>query len=174
MTISLHETSVAALARALRNMAAILDKASVWATEKQKTTPPTLSIEQGLLGTRLAPDMFPFSRQIQIATDMAKGCGARLASIEPPKYEDTEASFDDLKVRLEKTASFLDSVDQTAVDASADRQINLKAGTRELSFSGRNYVNVFVLPNVYFHLSMAYAVLRQAGVPIGKNDFLGG
>ncbi len=174
MSISLHETSVGALARALRNTAAILDKASVWATEKQKTTSPNLSVEQGLLTARLTPDMFPFSRQIQIASDMAKGCAARLAGIEPPKYEDTEATLGELKARLEKTAMFLDSVDRAAVEASADREIKLKAGPRELSFSGRDYVCVFVLPNVYFHLSMAYALLRQAGVPIGKNDFLGG
>jgi hypothetical protein len=173
LSYGLHQATIPTLSRALRNAATILDKADAWAVEKQKSTPSVLSVEQGLVQLRLVPDMFPFARQLQIATDVAKGCAARLAGIDPPKYEDTEASFAELKARLATTVAFLESVDAAAVDASVGRTIALKSGGRELSFSAPDYVAQFVIPNVFFHLTMAYALLRQAGVPVGKLDFLG-
>ncbi len=174
MSYGLHQATIPTLARALRNASSILDKAEAWAAEKQKTTPPVLSVEQGLVQQRLVPDMFPFSRQVQIATDVAKGCAARLAGVDPPKYEDNEASFAELKARIAKTVAFLESVDAASVDASVGRTITLKSGGRDLSFAAPDYVAQFVIPNVFFHLTMSYALLRQAGVPVGKLDFLGG
>lgn len=174
MSFGIHEASLPTLARALRNASACLDKAAAWAVDKQQSTPASLNIEQGLTQSRLVPDMFPMARQVQIATDMAKGCAARLAGIEPPRYEDTESTLAELKARLTKTIAFIESVDRHAVDGSAQRSITIKTGGQDVTFTGGDYVTHFVLPNVFFHLTMAYALLRQAGVPLGKRDFLGG
>ncbi len=162
----MYQASIPGIVRMLGNLSAILDKAAAWA-EAKKIDPAVL------VGARLAPDMIPLRGQIQIATDMAKGAGARLAGIEPPRYEDTEQTFDELKARLAKTIDFLNGLDAAKFEGSEDRSITIKAGPRELTFSGRDYLFGFVLPNVYFHLTTAYAILRHNGLEIGKMDFLG-
>ena len=166
MSVSMYQASIPGIVRMLGNLSAILDKAAAWA-EAKKIDPAVL------IGARLAPDMIPLSGQIQIATDMAKGAGARLAGIEPPRYEDTEKTFEELKARLAKTIDFLNGLDAAKLDGSEDRSITIKAGPRELTFSGRDYLFGFVLPNVYFHLTTAYAILRHNGVELSKGDYLG-
>lgn len=173
MSVSFHQMSLPVLSRALRNAATVIDKAAAWAAEKQQATPPSLSVEQGIVQSRLAPDMFPFARQVQIASDVAKGCAARLSGIEPPKYEDNEATFAELRARLDKTIAFIDGVDRVAVEAAGGGSITFKTGGRDLTMTSVDYVNHYVFPNVYFHLTMVYALVRQAGVPVGKMDFLG-
>ena len=126
-----------------------------------------------LLNARLAPDMHSFTRQVQIACDMAKGGAARLSGTEVPSYADTEASIDELKARIAKTLAFVNSIDATAFAGSEDRQVTLKSPTRELQFNGLDYLRGFVLPNFYFHITTAYALLRHNGVEIGKFDYLG-
>lgn len=173
MSVSFHAMSLPVLARALRNAVVVIDKTAAWAAEKQAQTPPSLSVEQGIVQSRLAPDMFPFSRQVQIASDVAKGCAARLSGIEPPKYEDNEASLAELRARLEKTIAFIEGVDAAKVEAAAGGTVTFKTGGRDLAMTSVDYVNHYVFPNVYFHLTMVYALARQAGVPVGKMDFLG-
>jgi hypothetical protein len=117
--------------------------------------------------------MFPLARQVQIATDQAKGCCARLAGVEIPKYADDEATFANLRGRIARTIAFVESFEPAAIDGSEDRAITLTAGSRELRFAGQQYLVSFVLPNFYFHATAAYALLRHCGLPIGKRDFLG-
>ena len=123
---------------------------------------------------RLAPDMLPLKNQVFIAGDMAKGCGARLAGVEIPKYEDTETSFSDLKARLAKTIAFLEGLDRKAFAGSENKHIVLKFPNATFEFNGADYVGKFVLPNVYFHITTAYGILRNRGVALGKSDYLGG
>jgi len=151
----------------LNALSAILDKAEAFAAAK-KVDPAVL------LNTRLAPDMFPLIRQVQVATDLAKNGAARLAGVEPPRYEDKETTIAELKARLAKTVAFVKSLDPKQVDAAAGRQITFPLGlTNKGQMQGDDYLNHFVLPNVYFHLAAAYAILRHCGVEIGKQDFLG-
>lgn len=166
MTISMYKASIPVFVRALNNLSAILDKAVAHA-EAKKIDPAVL------VNARLAPDMFPLSRQIQIATDGVKGCAARLAGIEIPSYADTESTFPELKERIAKTIAFITAVPAEKVDGSEEKDISLKAGPRELSFKGQDYLTGFVLPNLFFHSSITYAILRHNGVEIGKMDFLG-
>lgn len=173
MSVSFHAMTLPVLARALRNGIAVVDKTAAWAEAKQAQTPPSLSVEQGIVQSRLAPDMFPFSRQVQIASDVAKACAARLSGVEPPKYEDNEASLAELRARLQKTIDFIEGVDAAKVDAAAGGTVTFKTGGRDLTMKSVDYVNDYVFPNVYFHLTMVYALVRQAGVPVGKMDFLG-
>jgi uncharacterized protein len=127
-----------------------------------------------LLSMRLAPDMFALTRQVQAATDQAKNGTARLAGVEPPKFEDTESTIAQLKERIAKTVAFLKTLDTKAIDASADREITFPLGpTNKGQMQGADYLNHFVLPNFYFHATSAYAILRHAGAEIGKRDFLG-
>ena len=123
---------------------------------------------------RLAPDMLPLKAQVYIATDGAKGCGARLAGVEIPKYEDTETSFADLRQRVDKTIAFLKTLDRNSFEGAGEKQIVLKFPSTTLEFNGVDYVNNFVLPNVYFHITTAYGILRNLGVKLGKSDYLGG
>ena len=123
---------------------------------------------------RLAPDMLPLKNQVYIATDGAKGCGARLAGVEIPKYEDTETSFAELIARCAKTRKFLESLDRAAFAGAEDKHITLKFGNTPFEFSGADYVGKFVLPNVYFHITTAYGILRNQGVLLGKRDYLSG
>jgi hypothetical protein len=123
---------------------------------------------------RLAPDMLPLKAQVYIATDGAKGCGARLAGVEIPKYEDTETSFPDLKKRVEKTIAFLKTLDRRSFAGSENKEIVLKFPNTTFEFNGADYVGKFVLPNVYFHITTAYGILRNRGVALGKPDYLGG
>jgi hypothetical protein len=123
---------------------------------------------------RLATDMLPLKAQVYIATDGAKGCGARLAGVEIPKYEDVEESFPDLIARVNKTIAFLESLDRRAFAGAENKEIVLKFPSRTMEFNGAAYVGNFVLPNVYFHITTAYGILRNRGVVLGKNDYLGG
>jgi hypothetical protein len=171
MTISMYNASVGVYAKVLRNLNAILDKAETWVAER-KLDP------NAILLARLAPDMHHFIRQVQIATDMAKGTTARLAGVEPPRFEDNEATFPELKARVAKTVAFLESLPASAFDGSETRPIVLKVGPpgqqRQLDFVGLNYLQGFGTPNVYFHYSMVYALLRHNGLEIGKRDYVGG
>jgi hypothetical protein len=123
---------------------------------------------------RLAPDMLPLKNQVYIATDTAKGCGARLAGVEIPKYEDVETTFPELKARIAKTIAFLKSLDPKAFDGAEKTPVVLKFPNATMEFDGKSYVNNFVLPNIYFHITTAYGILRNKGVPLGKRDYLGG
>ncbi|ADO73778.1 DUF1993 domain-containing protein [Stigmatella aurantiaca] len=166
MSLSMYQASVPVFIRTLGQLSAILDKAAAYA-EAKKINP------QVLIQARLAPDMLPLSFQIQTATDTAKGCAARLAGIEMPSYADTEASFPELKARIAKTVTFLQGVSAAQIDSSEERNIVLKMGSREARFLGQAYLLTFALPNFYFHVTTAYAILRHNGVDIGKQDFLG-
>jgi hypothetical protein len=123
---------------------------------------------------RLAPDMLPLKAQVYIATDGAKGCGARLAGADIPKYEDVETTFPELKARVTKTIAFLKTLDRKSFAGAENKEIVLKFPNTTLEYRGGDYVNKFVLPNVYFHITIAYAILRNRGVVLGKPDYLGG
>jgi hypothetical protein len=167
MTISMYQALVPGLQRALGALDAILDKAAASA-EERKIDPAVL------VSARLAPDMHPLSRQVQLLTDTAKGAVARLAGLPVPSFADTETTFPELKGRIAKTLDFIASVRPDAIDGSEARAITLKAGPRELHFTGQDYLVLFVLPNFYFHVTTAYAILRHNGVPLGKTDYLAG
>mgnify|MGYP000926057395 CR=1 FL=1 len=166
MSLSMYQASIPVLQRALRNLAAIIDKAQAHAAGKKID-------EAAFIQARLFPDMFPFARQVMIATDMAKGCAARLAGQEPPKYEDDETSFAELKARIEKTVVFLDGFSADQIDGSEEKVITLPSRNGTRTFNGQTYLLGFVLPNVYFHVTTAYNLLRHGGVEIGKQDFIG-
>ena len=166
MAISMYQASVPVFQKMLKNLDGVLDKA-VASAEARKFDPAVL------LNARLAPDMYAFTRQVQIATDHAKGAPARLAGLEPPKFEDNEASFADLKARLARVQAYLATLTPAQIDGSEERKIVLKFGPREFEFIGLPYLTQFVLPNFYFHYSMAYAILRHNGVDVGKRDFVG-
>lgn len=166
MTISMYQTSVPVFIRMLENLSSILDKATVHA-EAEKIDPAVL------VNARLAPDMYPLSRQIQIATDMVKGCAARLAGLDVPSYEDNETTFAELQARIVKTIAFLQTVSAEQIDGSEEKVIILPTHSRELNFLGQPYLLNFVLPNFYFHMTTAYAILRHNGVALGKMDFVG-
>ena len=123
---------------------------------------------------RLAPDMLPLKAQIYIATDGAKGCGARLAGVDIPKIEDTETTFPELRARVAKTITFLKSLDRKKFSGAENKEIVLKFPNTTFEFNGADYVGKFVLPNVYFHITTAYGILRNRGVALGKPDYLGG
>jgi uncharacterized protein len=167
MAITMHSASVPVLVRMLENMNTWLDKAVAHA-EARKFDPAVY------LGTRLAPDMLPFTRQIQIATDSAKGCVARLAGVENPKYEDNEATLDELRARIRKTVDFIKSVPADKFQGAEDRDVEIPRRTGEPHrFKGEAYLKHFALPNVFFHVTTAYALLRHNGVDLGKSDYLG-
>jgi hypothetical protein len=123
---------------------------------------------------RLAPDMLPLKAQVYIATDGAKGCGARLAGVDIPKFEDVEVTFAELKTRVAKTIAFLKTLDRKSFAGAENKDIVLKFPNATLEYKGGDYVNKFVLPNVYFHITIAYGILRNLGVKLGKPDYLGG
>jgi len=166
MTISMYSASVPTFIRTLTNLAGILEKAQAHA-ETKKIKPEVL------LNARLFPDMFALTRQVQIASDFAKGTVARLAGIEPPSYADTESSFAELIARVQKTVDFLKTLKADQIDGSENRDIVLKMHTGELKFKGEAYLTQFSLPNFYFHATTAYAILRHNGIEIGKMDFMG-
>ena len=159
MSISLYTASVPVFRQILGSLAAILAKAEAHVDAK-KLDP------NALLQARLFPDMFPLVRQVQLATDFAKGAGARLAGMEVPRYDDVETDFAGLQARLEKTLAFLDTVAREAVDAGGDRDIKRQ-------FKGQVYLLHYALPNFYFHATTAYDILRHNGLEIGKRDFVG-
>jgi hypothetical protein len=166
MSLSMYEASIPSFVRMLGNLSKILDKAAEWA-EAKKIEPSVL------INARLAPDMYPLSRQVQIATDGVKGCAARLASIEVPSYPDTETTFPELQSRIAKTVAFIQSVKPTQIDGSEDKTVTLKIRNKEISFKGKPYLFGFVIPNFYFHVTTAYDILRHNGLDLGKMDFLG-
>jgi hypothetical protein len=166
MTISMYSTSIPTFIRGLENLSAILTKAENYALAK-KIDPSVL------INARLAPDMFALSKQVQIAADMVKGFAARISGAEIPKYEDNEKTFEELRARIAKTIAFLKSVDAKKVDGSEQKHIAFKIGGMDLSFNGSSYLLGFVIPNFYFHITTAYAILRHNGLDIGKGDFLG-
>lgn len=159
--MSPYQSSVPVFIATLTNLKAWLDKAAAEGDEA------------ALMEARLAPDMYPLPKQIQLVSDSAKGCGARLAGVEAPAMADTEASFAELKERCDRTIAFLEGLDPAAVDAGITREIEFKFPRGGgMKFDGATYLNGFVLPNVYFHTSIAYAILRANGVNLGKMDFL--
>ncbi len=166
MSLSMYDASAPRFAQMLRNLDAILAKAAAHAAAK-KIDPAVL------LGARLFPDMLPMVKQVQIATDHAKGAVARLAGAEVPRYDDTEQSFDDLRARIAKTIAFVESFSAAQLDGSEQRPIALRVGGKDWSFTGQDYLLGFALPNFYFHLVTAYNILRHIGIEIGKGDYLG-
>lgn len=162
----MYQASVPVLIRMLNNLSGILSKAAAHAEVKKID----LTI---FVNARLVPDMFPLSKQIQSVSDTAKGCAARLAGIEIPSFADTEATFPELQERITKTIKFLQSVTASQIDESEQRTITMKLPNTTLEFTGQVYLLNFVLPNFYFHLGMAYAILRHHGVDVGKMDYLG-
>jgi hypothetical protein len=166
MSLSMYQASTPVFIRGLGNLSAILDKAAAHA-EARKIDPAVF------INARLAPDMFPLSHQVQIVTDVVKGCAARLAGIEVPSYEDTETTFPELQARIKKTVAFLKSVSAAQIDGSEERKITLRLRGKDVSFLGQPYLLNFVLPNFYFHITAAYSILRHNGLEIGKLDYLG-
>jgi len=166
MTISMHQASAPRFANTLRNLSAILDKAQAHC-ESKKIEPAALT------QARLFPDMFPLTRQVQIACDTAKGAVARLAGVEVPKHEDTEQSFAELKARIAKTIDFVQSVGAAKIDGSEGREVVLKMRGGEVKFTGLQYLMGHAWPNFYFHVTTAYNILRHNGVEIGKRDYIG-
>jgi len=166
MSLTMYQASVPVFIRMLTNLSAVLKKGEAHAQTK-KIEPAVLT------GARLAPDMFPLVRQVQIATDQVKGCAARLAGMEVPKYEDNEQSFADLYARIDKTMAFLKSVKAEQINGSEDRNVQLPVRDKTLTLKGLDYLFERVYPNFFFHVTTAYAILRHNGVDIGKGDFLG-
>lgn len=166
MSQNLYSASIPVFIRALKNLAGILSKGSAFATDHGMD-------EKVVTGWRLYPNMFPLTRQVQIACDVVKGGGARLAGVEIPSFPDNEQTFAELHARVEKTISFLSTLTEAQFDGAAERQIKLKAGNQELEFRGDAYLQSWVLPNLYFHVTTAYNLLRGIGVELGKGDFLG-
>lgn len=165
--ISMHAASVPAFAKMLGNMLSWLEAAKAHAEARKFPA-------DNYLGLRLAPDMLPFTKQIQIASDAAKGCVARLAGQEIPKYEDDEATLAELAERIRKTRDYVLSVPEAAFEGSEDREITIPRRSGEaLKFDGLSYLTHFAQPNFYFHATTTYALLRHAGVPLGKSDYLG-
>jgi len=171
MSLSMHDSSLPYLTRFLRALDRMLDKAAAFAEAKQGKS--AISVEASIVNSRLAPDMFALARQVQIASDMAKGCAARLAGLEVPKYDDAETNFTELKARVAKTIAFIESIGADQLAGAETRTIQLKTGGRDVTFTGADYVLGFVYPNFYFHITTAYNILRHNGVELGKMDLLG-
>jgi hypothetical protein len=167
MAFSLSTVLLPTLQIELDALSTMLEKADAYAAAK-KVDPSVL------LNWRLAPDMFPLVRQIQIVADQAKNGSARLAGVEAPRYEDNETALDQLRARIAKTSAYLKTLDTKQIDAAAEREITFPLGpAKKGQMKGDDYLNHFVLPNFYFHLATAYAILRHCGVDVGKADFLG-
>ena len=166
MTISMYLASVPRLVNALNNLSHVLGKAQAH-IEAKKLDPKTL------LEFRLYPDMLSMTRQVQIASDTAKGLVARLAGLDNPVHEDNEQSIAELQARLTKTVTFMQSVSAAQIDGTEDKAIVIKRGDKETHYKGMQFLLGHALPNVYFHSSMTYAILRHNGVEIGKRDYLG-
>ena len=166
MKISMHAMSVDVFTRALGNLSAVLEKGVAHAKER-KFEPAVL------LAARLAPDMLPLTRQVQIASDVSKNSVARLAGQDPPRFPDTETSFEELHARIARTIDYLKSVPASALEGAETRDIKFPSGERTLEFKGLDYLEHWAIPNVFFHVTTAYAILRHNGVELGKRDFLG-
>jgi hypothetical protein len=166
MALTVYDVLIPPTIRALENLSAILDKAVAQTKSEDKNL-------DTLLEARLAPDMHPFPRQIQIASDVAKMGAARLAGVEPPSYPDEEKTFPELHQRLAKTIAYLKTFRPEQFEGAESRTVVLKFPNGEMSFSGRDYLTGFVFPNLYFHITTAYGLLRSNGIAIGKMDYLG-
>ena len=166
MKVSMHALSVEIFANALERLAAMLEKGLAHATQR-KFDPGVL------LASRLAPDMFPLTRQVQIACDLAKNSVARLAAQEPPRFADTETTFEQLETRIARCIDYLKSVPVSALEGAETRDIKVTAGERTLEFKGLDFLQRWAIPNVFFHVTAAYCILRHNGVELGKRDFLG-
>ena len=166
MSLSLHYLAVPVLTRALINLKHVLEKGRAHAQEHKLD-------ESVLINFRLYPDMFPLSRQVQIATDQARGGAARLSGAEPPSFEDNEKTFDELIARIERTVEYMRDLDERAFEGAATRELVRPVGGKPHKFTDVNYLLQFVMPNVYFHVTTAYDILRHNGVKLGKADFLG-
>lgn len=165
MAISMYRASAPIFLQHLPALSACLDKGAAYAAAK-KIDPSVL------VQARLFCDMFPLNRQVQIAADFAKGAVARLAGVEPPKYEDTETTLDELKARIAKTIAFVKEFKPSQIDGSEERDITVMLGGQARHFKGENYLVGHALPNFFFHTTTAYAILRHNGVELGKNDFM--
>ncbi len=164
--LTMYDATIPPLKRTLTNLSAILQKGENHADAKK--------VEHSvLLNARLALDMYPLTRQVQIATDMSKGAVARLAGVEIPKYEDTETTFAELQARIAKTITFIDAIKPAQMDGSETRDIVIPIRNTNLEFKGQAYLLNWVMPNVYFHVTTAYNILRNNGVELGKLDYLG-
>ena len=166
MNISMYQASVPRLVNVLGNLSAILDKAQAHIDAK-KIDPAALT------GFRLFPDMLPMSKQVQIASDTAKGVIARLAGVEIPVYEDNEVTLADLKARIAKTVAFIQTFTPAQIDGTEDKEIVIKRGDKETRYTGMQFLLGHAVPNVYFHVTTTYSILRHNGVEIGKRDYLG-
>ena len=168
MKISVQAVTVDLFTQSLTNLSALLEKGLAHATAR-KFDPSVL------LNSRLAPDIFPLSRQVQIASDLAKNGVARVAGLEPPRFEDNEKTIEELRARIARTIDYIKGVPASALEGSEDRDIRVPAGPDKfLDFKGLAFVQRWAIPNVFFHITAAYAILRHNGVEIGKRDFLGG
>lgn len=166
MKVSMYELAVPTMSRALENLAKVLEKAAAHA-EAKKIDPAVL------LASRLYPDMFPLAKQVQIAADAAKGGASRLAQVEPPVFEDNETTFAELAGRCRKTVAYLKTIDAAKFEGSEERTVTWKTRRDEKSMQGMPYLLTHVIPNLFFHATTAYAILRHNGVELGKGDFLG-
>lgn len=166
MSLGMYASSVPAILRALGNLRAVLAKGAAHC-EARKIDPAVL------VGSRLYPDMLPLASQVRIACDIGKGCVARLSGVDAPKFEDTETTFAELDARIAKTLDFVKSATAAQIDGSESKSVVLKTPRGDMPFTGEDYLRFFVLPNVYFHCTTAYNILRHNGVELGKLDFLG-
>ena len=166
MKMSMYQASLPVFSRMLENLEKILEKSAAYAEER--------SIDPAVLvNARLYPDMFPLSRQVQIATDVVKGFPARITGETPPVYEDNEATFDELRARIRNTVAFLATFTPERIDGTEETEVTLPLRSGDIKLKGLDYLNNFVMPNFYFHVTTTYALLRHNGVPLGKMDFIG-
>lgn len=166
MSLSIHDQVVVGFSQSLKNLSVLLDKAAAHAAAN-KFEPNVL------LTARLFPDMFALARQVQLATDFAKGAAARLAGIDPPKWDDTETTIDELQARIKKALDFLSGFTAAQFQNAETRSIEIKTPVRPFTFTGKSFLLHWAVPNFYFHVTTAYNLLRHNGVPVGKFDFLG-
>lgn len=166
MPFSMYQVSVPLFARGLNNLAGILRRGEAHA--EAKNIEPSV-----LLAARLYPDMFPLSRQVQVASDTARGCVARLAGMEPPAYDNNEKIFGELLARIEKTLAYINGFKAAQIDGSEERSVTHKMRSGDRTFTGQDYLLGFAQPNFYFHVTTAYDILRHCGVELGKRDYLG-
>ena len=166
MSLSMYQASVPVFVRALKNLTGVLQKGEAFAAAKKID-------QEVLINARLAPDMFPLSTQIQIATDIARRGVARLAGVEAPKFEDNEKTFADLDGRINRTITYLESFQPKQIDGTEDKPLTIEIGGNKMNFTGKEMLLNFSIPNVFFHTTVTYAILRHNGVEIGKKDFLG-
>jgi uncharacterized protein len=164
--MNLYDVSIAPLVRNLQNLKHILQQGELYA-EQKKVEPEVI------LNSRLSIDMYPLTRQVQLVSDMSKGAGARLAGLEIPQYADDETSFEMLYMRIDKTIDFLSQIQPAQLEGAEGKEVVLTLRKVDLTFTGLDYLQKWAMPNVYFHSTTAYNILRNIGVPLGKTDYLG-